>query len=291
MGPVHRLSLDRWIPPRVEDVDVVRCGEVETLAARLQAHEEETAVNVFLEPLHASLPVGRLAIEVFVGDPTVVEATAHDRKKTGELAEHQHLVPLVDHLRQLFEERVELGGRLVEAGGIDEAGVAGRLTQPQQRLEHRDPRPPDAHAADPARQLQTVVLPQFVVGLSLFLAKFTEQCLLGLLGQIGEHLRLGAPQEVGSDGTGHHLGARAAARQKPLESCGAAELAGIEKLEDAPELADVVLHWRAREGQTMAGPQEAAGLGRLAGGILDRLRLVEHHVVELDLAVVDDVAA
>ena len=78
MGPVHRLGLDRRIPPWVEDVNVVRRGEVETLAARLQAHQEQTAVGVFLEPLHACLPVGRLAVEVFVGDPAVVEATAHD---------------------------------------------------------------------------------------------------------------------------------------------------------------------------------------------------------------------
>jgi hypothetical protein len=44
-------------------------------------------------------------------------------------------------------------------------------------------------------------------------------------------------------------------------------------------------------GVPVPGPQQAAGLGRLAGGILDRLRLVEHDVVELRLAEIDDVAA
>ena len=92
---------------------------------------------------------------------------------------------LVDHLRELLQQRVELGCRLVQAGGIDETGMAGRLPQPQERLEYRDPRPADAHAADPAREFQAVVLTQFVVGLPLLLAEFAEQRLFGLLGQVG----------------------------------------------------------------------------------------------------------
>ena len=52
---VHGLGLDGWIPPGIEDVDVVGRGEVEPLAARLEADQEQPAVGVLLEALHPRL--------------------------------------------------------------------------------------------------------------------------------------------------------------------------------------------------------------------------------------------
>ena len=70
----------------------------------------------------------------------------------------------------------------------------------------------------------------------------------------------------------------------PLEDGAGAEHAGVQELEERPELAEVVLDRRAAERQAVPAAEQAGGLGRLAVGVLDRLRLVEDDVVELDLA-------
>ena len=77
----------------------------------------------------------------------------------------------------------------------------------------------------------------------------------------------------------------------PLEDGVGAEHAGVEELEDRPELAQVVLDRRAAHGQAVPAAEQPGGLGGLALGVLDRLGLVEDHVVELDLAQLGDVGA
>ena len=137
------------------------------------------------------------------------------------------------------------------------------------------------------------MLAQFVVGLALRLAEFAEEGLLRFLRQIGEHLRLGASQQEGAHRSGHHLGCAPSptAGEKSLETRGTAELTRIEKFENAPELADVILNRGSGQGQTVAGPEQSAGFGRLAAGIFDRLRLVENDVIEFDLPMLENVAA
>ena len=65
-----------------------------------------------------------------------------------------------------------------------------------------------------------------------------------------------------------------------LKGRGGAEHAGVEELEEAPQLAQVVLDRRAAEREAMVGLEQAGGLGGLGGGVLDRLRFVEDDVVE-----------
>ena len=74
-----------------------------------------------------------------------------------------------------------------------------------------------------------------------------------------------------------------------LEDRGGAEHPGVEELEDRPELAQVVLDRRAAHGQPVPPLEQPGRLGRLAVGVLDRLRLVQDHVIEGDLAQLDDV--
>ena len=76
-----------------------------------------------------------------------------------------------------------------------------------------------------------------------------------------------------------------------LEHGVAAEHAGVQELEDRPELAQVVFDRRAADGQAVPAAQEPGGLGRLALGVLDRLGLVEHDVVELEVGELGDVGA
>ena len=60
-----------------------------------------------------------------------------------------------------------------------------------------------------------------------------------------------------------------------------AQIAGIEEIEDRPEIAQAVLDRRAGQGQPMRRGelQDRARLGRLR--VLDVLRLVDHHAVPL----------
>jgi hypothetical protein len=62
---------------------------------RLEADQEHAASLVGLEAGDSLGPVARLAVEVLVDDPTLVEAFAHDRQQARELGEHQRLLPLL----------------------------------------------------------------------------------------------------------------------------------------------------------------------------------------------------
>ncbi len=135
---VDGLGLDGGVPPGVEQEDVLGGRQVQAEAAGLQADQEERAVGVVLEPLDPLGAVAGPAVEVFVGEPLGVEPVADDRQEAGELREDQDLVPLLDDLGQLRQEHVELGAGLADAARVDQAGVAGRLAQPQQRLEDLD---------------------------------------------------------------------------------------------------------------------------------------------------------
>ena len=59
----------------------------------------------------------------------------------------------------------------------------------------------------------------------------------------------------------------------------AAQKAWHQKVKQAPQLAQVVLHGRARQAQPVPGLQLAGHLRGLGAGVLDVLRLVQHHQV------------
>ena len=292
MSPVDCLGLHGGVPPGVQDVDVVCGGEVQTLSTCLERDQEQPTVGVFLEMVDPSLSIGRAAIEVLVRRSLGVEMLPQDGEKTGELAKHQHLVTFIGNLVELPKEGFELGAWLIFCRGIDEAGMTGRLPQSQQRLQNRDSRSSNPHAADPTGELLPVVFPQFVVGLPLFGAELHDECLFGLLWEVGEHLVFGSPQQIGPHRSGDDIGCRpsAAARQKTPEARGGAKLTGIEKLEDAPKFADVVFHGSTSHRQAMASAKQTAGLCCLATGILNRLGFVEHNVVKLQLAMLNSIA-
>ena len=68
-----------------------------------------------------------------------------------------------------------------------------------------------------------------------------------------------------------------------LEDRAAAQHARVEELEDRPQIAQVVLDRRAAQGQAILGREQPAGLGDLRAGVLDRLRLVQDDVIEVDV--------
>ena len=76
-----------------------------------------------------------------------------------------------------------------------------------------------------------------------------------------------------------------------LEDRVAAEHAGVQELEDRPELTQVVFDRRAAYGQLEPAAQEPRGLCRLALGVLDRLGFVQDHVVKLEVGQLGNVRA
>ena len=162
--------------------------------------------------------------------------------------------------------------------------MAGGLPEPQQGLEHLDLRPPEPVAPDLAEQRRAVVVPQLVVQLSLGGLQLAVQRLLGLGGKVLRHLLLGAPQHEGPQAAGddgHRVGIEAPGRRSVgAEGGRRAQHAGVQELEQAPQLAQMVLDRRAAERQAMVAAQQARRLGGLGARVLDGLRLVEDHVVE-----------
>ena len=112
--------------------------------------------------------------------------------------------------------------------------------------------------------------------------------------QPAEDERRGEPPEL-RDGVGIAPGLDGDEEALPERRLRAEE-AGIEQIHDRPEVADVVLHRRAGEGDAERRLDRPRGLGLLRLGVLDVLRFVEdealprHALQRLDLAVQQRVA-
>ncbi len=168
------------------------------------------------------------------------------------------------------------------------------LAQAQQRLEHLDLGLRQAFLGHALEQRRLVVLAQLVVERALLEAELAGARLLGALGQLGRDLGLGAAEQEGAHRLGDERDALAvggARRGEVLEDRGAAEHPRVEELEERPQLAEVVLDRRPAEREPVLCLEQARGLGGARRLVLDRLRLVEHRVVEVDRRELGDVAA
>src|SRR4051812_34443690 len=172
--------------------------------------------------------------------------------------------------------------------------MTGRLPQAQQRLEDLDLRLPDPVARDAPEQRVPVVLAQLVVELALGGFQVAVDRLFGLLGQVFRNLLLSAPEEERPEGFRQErpglLAGFAEAAVGLADLRGLAEHARVEELEQAPQLAKVVLDRRAAEGQAVLRTDQPGRLRRLAARVLDRLGLVEDGVIEAVVLEVDDVS-
>ena len=243
--------------------------------------------RIGLKPVHRRLPILRPPVEVLVDDAGLVEARAQQREQAGELREDQRLVPFLPHFGELRQQRVELRGRHVLVPRIDQPGMARRLAQAQQRLEHVHLRLLQPVARDAPEQRRPIVVPQLVVQLALHPTQIAVQRQLGARRQLRRHLRLRAPQDERTDAAREDLD-RAAVLLRgrpamPREGGRGAEQAGVQELEQAPQLAEMVLDRRAAQRQPVLRANQPRGLRRRRVRVLDRLRLVEDRVLELDV--------
>lgn len=108
---------------------------------------------------------------------------------------------------------------------------------------------------------------------------------LGLGWQLARHLFLGATQQEGPHPGGEvveALGVTLALDGRAVvlvEALLVAQPAGHQEMEDRPQLAQIVFHWRTGQAQALVGVQFASSLGGLAGTALDVLRFVQHQQV------------
>ena len=101
VAAINRLGFHRGIPPRVQKEHVLGRGQIQSEPARFQTDEEQPAVLILLEALHAALAVARPAVEVFVRDLLLIEPLLEDSQQGCELREEEDFVSAFDHLRQL----------------------------------------------------------------------------------------------------------------------------------------------------------------------------------------------
>ena len=163
-----------------------------------------------------------------------------------------------------------------------------RLAQAQQRLEDLQLRlaEADRRADLLPKERGAIVVAQLVVQRALRRLEVAVQGLLGPGRQLGGHELLRAPQDERPKPAGQHLqrpvvGLRIR-RGRRREGRRRAEHAGIQKVEQAPQLSEMILDRRATEREPVRGLEEPRRLGRAGARVLDRLRLVENRVVERD---------
>ena len=100
MGTVRRLILDRRIPPRIEVNDIIRSRQVQPGATGPPADQEQVRCPRLKRGDPALAIRGwRAAIEIFIGDPALIEGGADQGQRTDELAEHQCPMPVADQFR------------------------------------------------------------------------------------------------------------------------------------------------------------------------------------------------
>ena len=124
------------------------------------------------------------------------------------------------------------------------------------------------------------MIAQLVTERPLLRGKVAEDRLLELRGKVRGDLPLGAAQDEGPEGGPEdrsHLVARLGGL---LQERRAAEQAGVQEVEEALQLAEVVLDRRAGESETVIRLQQARRLRRLRPVVLDGLGFVEDDVVE-----------
>ncbi len=266
---------------------VVGRRQVDADAARLQADEEQVAL-AGLEGVHAALAFldrGR-SVQVLVGDALGVEILADQGQVVDELAEHQHLVPVLEQVgRQAREGRQLAAG---DAGaGRHQLGIAAGAAQPHHLGQDLD------RLLSLGRlergQLVEGLAPQRFVQRVFLGAQFHRDHDLGARRQLGQHLRLGAAQDEGR-GQASQARARACfgafvlgfldrAGETQLELVGAAQQARIDEAEQVPQFSQVVFQRRAGGRHAEVPLQRHHRLRALGVHVLDRLGLVEHDAV------------
>jgi len=135
VSAVDGLGFYGGVPPGIEEEDVLRGRQIQTKAAGFETDEKQLAVLIGLESIDALLAVAGFAVEVFVDGALIVQLFSQDRKEAGELGEDNGFVAFVGQFRKAGNKRVELGAGIVNAGFVEQAGMARGLAKTQESFE------------------------------------------------------------------------------------------------------------------------------------------------------------
>jgi len=266
-------------------------GEVQSEAACLERDQKDVGLARLegRDALLARLRRGR-AVEQQRAKPVLAQARRQQLEEAAELAEHQHLVPV---LAQVGEELQQVG-RLRRSGlraWIDQARVAAELAHPGQRRQQHEAQilPVALGRGLGLRDLLEHRPAQLVVQRHLLVGQAHAPHDLGARGQLGRDVRLRAPQDERPQQRRQRAPPAVVAElldrhgEPAAELLPGAEQAGTDDAHEAPDLAQVVLDGRAGQPHAPGRAQPAQRARTLGGGVLHRLRLVEHQRPEFDL--------
>ena len=258
---------------------IVGGGQVQAGAAGFQADQKDIA-GAGLESIHPRFAIfGRGgAVQVLIVDALRIQPVTDDAQVVNELAEHQRLVAVLQQFFDYFGE-----GRQFAAGqpgaGHHQIGVTAKAPQPGDFRQHLQGFVLPLRGVD--QRLQGL-LAQCLVVVRLF---GRQRHLVGNLGarrQLIEHLAFQPAQNKRLDQrlqgfTGRLLAAFDRRAEAFGEALLTAEQTGIDKAKQVPQLAEVILQRRAGGDQFEVRLQAHRRLRAFAVGVLDRLRLVQHH--------------
>ena len=283
-GAVGGLVFDGGVPPAVEVDDVAGGGEVEAGAASFDADDHEGWAAGLLEGfdefgalLHAGAAVQDEAF-----------ATKHRAQVAGErIAGFLELREDEGAFAFLGEFAADLGeaGELAAIGGsprtiaVPVAGVVADLLELEQEAEHEALSLDRLHGfvGEHLREL----IDELRVNRRLAFGEAAEGLQLDLVRQIADDAAIGlhAAQDVGPHEPTQRRVAFAGLRavfHGIGEGGAAAEQAGIEEIEEAPEIAGTVFDWRAGQSDAHGGLQGLHRLRGAAAAVFDGLRFIEN---------------
>ena len=260
-------------------------GQVQPGASGLEREDQEGHIRFSLKFLHDLRPPGHPGSAV----ENVARHTKHVREEVRqrsghllELRKYQHPLPLVPNGPAQLPQHGQFAAVLLVETLLAQilVGVVANLFQLHNSTQHQ------TLPADALRLLQAAL--HIRHGLAV------QHCLLFRQGHMLHHLQLfrqvgddppvglhPPEQEGGRHGpqAGVALGPLVQRSAEGLELLGSPQQALVQKVEQGPEVGQVVFHRRARHGHTHPGGQ-LFDLPRLFGqGVLDGLGLVQDHAV------------
>src|SRR5690606_33044975 len=222
-------------------------------ATRLEADEERAHPRIVLEVIDALLAVRGQAVEVLVDVTALIELPPEESDQRSELREDEHLVPFGVDLLEHREERLELARLQIGLAGVDERRVARGLTHAQERFEDVELRARHALRGDRGHDGRLEPIADLLVDLPLLGLHLAEDRLLDLLRQVGRDVLLLAPEDERTERTSKVAERRRrdvlSGSEALPERILAPEHAGIQEVEEAPKLDEVVLDRRAAQDQ------------------------------------------
>ena len=286
MRPVGGLVLNRRVPPRVVVNHGVSLRQIQAHAAGLQADQKQRhlARSKTFNQLVALL---RLAGKLDPTDLVQGELLLDQSQHAGELREQQHPPAGGQHLGQQLHQQLQLGRLLDLFRGRQghQARVAADLAQLEQGVQNLDLRLGQALVGKRLAHRFFGRQANRFVQVGLFVAQFHAGDGLLFFRQVGCHLALGAAQHEGGDAAAQLVQPFAVAMfldrcaKAFLETRLRAQEARHQEVEQAPQFTQVVFHRRARQAQAVARVQLACDARGMGVGVLDVLRLVQHHQV------------